>query len=49
MNCKVDIAAIERGLRTNRQAKLAAECQSVSYKRPEKKNTISSKLKSYLL
>lgn len=39
INSKVDIAVIERGLKTNRQAKLVIECQSFCHKLPEVKES----------
>ncbi len=47
INSKVDIAVIERGLKTNRQAKLVIECQSIWHKSPELKE--SQRLKSQIL
>jgi len=45
INSKVDIAVIERGLKTNRQAKLVIECQSVWHKSPEVKESNYHKAK----
>ncbi len=45
INSKVDIAIIERGLKTNRQAKLVIECQSLWHKSPEVKESNYHKAK----